>query len=34
MTLSVVIVIASDTVRRPSHVGHLRHCLQGLQRAA
>jgi hypothetical protein len=30
MTLSVVIVIASDTVRRPAHVEHLRHCLRGL----
>ena len=30
MTLSVVIVIASDTVRRPGHAGHLRHCLRGL----
>ena len=31
MTLSVVIVIASDTVRRPGHAGHLRHCLEGLR---
>jgi hypothetical protein len=30
MTISVVIVIASDTVRRPGHAGHLRHCLRGL----
>jgi hypothetical protein len=30
MTLSVVVVIASDTLRRPGHVGHLRHCLRGL----
>src|SRR5829696_2935948 len=31
MTLSVVIVMASDTVRRPAHAGHLRHCLHGLR---
>lgn len=31
MTLSVVIVIASDTVRRPAHAGYLRSCLQGLR---
>jgi hypothetical protein len=31
VTLSVVIVIASDTVRRPAQVGHLRRCLQGLR---
>jgi hypothetical protein len=30
MRLSVVIVIASDTVHRPGHAGHLRHCLRGL----
>ena len=30
MTLSVVIVIASDTLRRPGHAGHLRQCLRGL----
>ena len=31
MILSVVIVIASDTVRRPAHAGYLRGCLQGLR---
>jgi hypothetical protein len=31
MILSVVIVIASDTVRRPAHAGYLRRCLQGLR---
>jgi hypothetical protein len=31
MILSVVVVIASDTVRRPAHAGHLRVCLQGLR---
>ena len=30
MTLSVVVVMASDTVRRPGHTGHLRHCLRAL----
>jgi hypothetical protein len=30
MTLSVVIVIASDTVRRPGHAGHLETCLRAL----
>ena len=31
MTLSVIVVIASDTVRRQANAGHLRHCLQGLR---
>jgi hypothetical protein len=31
MILSVVIVIASDTVRRPAHGGYLRGCLRGLR---